>query len=134
MQYINQYALLSFTNTTNPRLYPCKRGKSVLSCTSEGVSLKMSVPLSQAKIVKVQDTTNPDDLRLLDGPVEALKAGEAVGLPTETVYGLAANCLSPFGIRKIFKIKNRPMDNPLICHIPHGRCWRCLNGSGVEGN
>lgn len=76
---------------------------------------KMSLP--QAKIVKIQDTTNPDDLRLLDGPVEALKAGEAVGMPTETVYGLAANCLSPSASEKIFKIKNRPMDNPLICHI-----------------
>ena len=67
----------------------------------------------QAKIVKIQDLLSS----LLDGPVEALKAGEAVGMPTETVYGLAANCLSSSASEKIFKIKNRPMDNPLICHI-----------------
>ena len=67
-----------------------------------------------AKIVKVSDASCYE---LLNGPVEALKAGEAVGMPTETVYGLAASCLSPSAAEGIFRIKNRPMDNPLICHI-----------------
>ena len=70
--------------------------------------------MTQAKIVKISDASTFD---LLKGPVEALKAGEAIGMPTETVYGLAANCLDPKASESIFKIKNRPMDNPLICHI-----------------
>lgn len=40
-----------------------------------------------------------------------------VGMPTETVYGLAANAFSPDAIVKIFEAKGRPQDNPLIVHI-----------------
>ncbi|MEE0929480.1 MAG: L-threonylcarbamoyladenylate synthase, partial [Acutalibacteraceae bacterium] len=46
-----------------------------------------------------------------------LKSGELVGIPTETVYGLAANALDGNSVEKIFKAKGRPMDNPLIVHI-----------------
>lgn len=46
-----------------------------------------------------------------------LKAGEVVAIPTETVYGLAANAFDDNAIDKIFKIKNRPNHNPLIAHI-----------------
>ncbi len=46
-----------------------------------------------------------------------LRAGEVVGIPTETVYGLGANALDVNAVRKIFKAKGRPMDNPLIIHI-----------------
>ncbi|MEG1551077.1 MAG: L-threonylcarbamoyladenylate synthase [Oscillospiraceae bacterium] len=48
---------------------------------------------------------------------ELLKNGEVVGIPTETVYGLAANALSSDAAAKIFKAKGRPQDNPLIVHI-----------------
>lgn len=43
--------------------------------------------------------------------------GEIVGIPTETVYGLAAIATNPTAIEKIFIAKGRPQDNPLICHI-----------------
>ncbi len=46
-----------------------------------------------------------------------LEAGEAVAIPTETVYGLAANALNPDALLKIFKAKNRPHFNPLITHL-----------------
>lgn len=46
-----------------------------------------------------------------------LKEGKVVAVPTETVYGLAADALNPSAIAKIFEIKNRPADNPLICHF-----------------
>lgn len=46
-----------------------------------------------------------------------LKSGELVGIPTETVYGLAANAFDGKAVEKIFKAKGRPMDNPLIVHI-----------------
>lgn len=46
-----------------------------------------------------------------------LSAGELVALPTETVYGLAANALNPQAVAKIFPAKGRPAHNPLIVHI-----------------
>ena len=48
--------------------------------------------------------------------VARLKAGEVIGLPTETVYGLAGRCDSKSTIENIYKIKNRPKSNPLIIH------------------
>ncbi len=46
-----------------------------------------------------------------------LCAGEVVALPTETVYGLAANALDEKAVAKIFQIKGRPAGNPIIVHI-----------------
>ena len=46
-----------------------------------------------------------------------LAAGEVVAVPTETVYGLAANAYDEAAVRKIFSAKGRPQDNPLIVHI-----------------
>ncbi|MCH5303304.1 MAG: threonylcarbamoyl-AMP synthase [Ruminococcus sp.] len=46
-----------------------------------------------------------------------LADGGLVAIPTETVYGLAANALNPNAVKKIFEAKGRPMDNPLIVHI-----------------
>lgn len=46
-----------------------------------------------------------------------LKAGGLVAIPTETVYGLAANALDGSAVKRIFKAKGRPQDNPLIVHI-----------------
>lgn len=49
----------------------------------------------------------------------ALLAGELVVLPTETVYGLAADAANPEAVEKIFEAKGRPSDNPLIVHVSH---------------
>ena len=46
-----------------------------------------------------------------------IKEGQVVVFPTETVYGIGANALDKEAVSKIFKAKNRPMDNPLIVHI-----------------
>ena len=46
-----------------------------------------------------------------------LKEGNVVGIPTETVYGLAADARNPEAVRQIFAAKGRPADNPLIVHI-----------------
>ena len=43
--------------------------------------------------------------------------GDLVAIPTETVYGLAGNALSADVVKKIFEVKNRPFNNPLIVHI-----------------
>ena len=46
-----------------------------------------------------------------------LRAGEVVALPTETVYGLAANALDEAAVAKIFQVKGRPAHNPIIVHV-----------------
>ena len=48
--------------------------------------------------------------------IKYLNKGECIGLPTETVYGLAANAYSNKATSKIFKLKRRPTNNPLIVH------------------
>jgi L-threonylcarbamoyladenylate synthase len=50
--------------------------------------------------------------------IALLKKGEVVAIPTETVYGLAANGLDENAIKKIFEAKKRPITNPLILHFP----------------
>ncbi|MBQ8623546.1 MAG: threonylcarbamoyl-AMP synthase [Oscillospiraceae bacterium] len=46
-----------------------------------------------------------------------INKGEVVGIPTETVYGLAADAMNEEAVKKIFKAKGRPADNPLIVHV-----------------
>src|SRR6185295_13504155 len=46
-----------------------------------------------------------------------LRAGEIVALPTETVYGLAANALDAVAVKRIFEAKGRPANNPIIVHV-----------------
>lgn len=48
---------------------------------------------------------------------QALRAGALVGLPTETVYGLAADANNPHAVAQIFQAKGRPADHPLIVHV-----------------
>jgi len=53
----------------------------------------------------------------LDDALAALRRGEAIGLPTETVYGLAADAHDPAAVRRIYALKGRPSDHPLIVHV-----------------
>ena len=48
--------------------------------------------------------------------INYLKNNECIGIPTETVYGLAANAYSRIAVSKVFKLKKRPKKNPLIVH------------------
>ncbi len=50
--------------------------------------------------------------------VEMLRHGEVVGLPTETVYGLAGDAFAPLAAARIFEAKGRPLTDPLIIHLP----------------
>lgn len=56
---------------------------------------------------------------------DRLRAGEVIALPTETVYGLAANALDENAVARIFQIKGRPAHNPIIVHVA---------GSEMAGN
>ncbi|MBQ8028921.1 MAG: threonylcarbamoyl-AMP synthase [Clostridia bacterium] len=57
---------------------------------------------------------------------KALREGKLVAIPTETVYGLAANALDEKAVRSIFAAKGRPSDNPLIVHISRLEQWDFL--------
>ena len=46
-----------------------------------------------------------------------LKAGDVAALPTETVYGLAANAFDPAAVARIYALKGRPPSNPVIVHV-----------------
>jgi L-threonylcarbamoyladenylate synthase len=60
---------------------------------------------------------NSDHPESIQIAAQILKNGGLVGMPTETVYGLAANALNGSAVARIFAAKGRPMDNPLIVHI-----------------
>ena len=53
----------------------------------------------------------------LQQAIDLLKNGEVVAIPTETVYGLAADAANDAALRQIYAVKQRPVDNPLIVHI-----------------
>jgi L-threonylcarbamoyladenylate synthase len=60
--------------------------------------------------------------------VELLRAGEVAALPTETVYGLAANAFDEKAVAQIFQIKGRPANNPVIVHVASVEmARRCVN-------
>jgi L-threonylcarbamoyladenylate synthase len=65
--------------------------------------------------------------------VELLRKGEIVALPTETVYGLAADALNPIAVAEIFETKERPRFDPLIVHLP-SRDWLAKIANVPEQN
>jgi L-threonylcarbamoyladenylate synthase len=60
---------------------------------------------------------------------QLLQSGELVAIPTETVYGLAANGLNPEAVARIFEAKNRPSFNPLILHVADTAHARALTSN-----
>ena len=57
----------------------------------------------------------------IDAAVQALRNGDLVAFPTETVYGLGANAQDPKAVRRIFEIKGRPTTHPVIVHLDSPR-------------
>lgn len=68
------------------------------------------------EIIRADAAAVSDDR--LRAAAEALAAGEIVAFPTETVYGLGANAHIDASVHRIFALKGRPQDNPLIVHLP----------------
>ena len=59
----------------------------------------------------------PPTEEALHRAVDVLRRGGLVGLPTETVYGLAADAENELAVRRIFAVKGRPSTHPLIVHL-----------------
>jgi L-threonylcarbamoyladenylate synthase len=73
---------------------------------------------------------SPSNQQLTEA-VSLLRAGEIIGMPTETVYGLAADASNAAAVAKIFAAKGRPADHPLIVHVANtdtAKQWASANG------
>lgn len=66
-------------------------------------------------MAQILDGTDP---RAIETAASALRAGELVAFPTETVYGLGADALNEHAVAQVFAVKNRPHFDPLIVHLP----------------
>ncbi|MEW7008840.1 L-threonylcarbamoyladenylate synthase [Lentilitoribacter sp. EG35] len=66
-----------------------------------------------ARILSLTDNKNS----ALQKAIELLQRGKPIAMPTETVYGLAADATNPEAITSIYETKGRPQFNPLICHM-----------------
>ncbi len=70
------------------------------------------------KVIKINPSEiTKKDIEILEEVGKSIREGEVVAFPTETVYGLGANACDDKAVRKIFELKGRPSDNPLIVHL-----------------
>jgi L-threonylcarbamoyladenylate synthase len=72
--------------------------------------------MNEAPEILTVDPILPDPATIARA-ADVIRAGGLVGMPTETVYGLAANALDPAAIARIYAAKGRPSHNPLIAHV-----------------
>ena len=71
-------------------------------------------------------TAGPASAETISHAVRLLWDGQVVGLPTETVYGLAGDALNPQALARIFEVKRRPLFDPLILHFADATAaWAC---------
>ena len=75
----------------------------------------MSTGKTGLQVIRV-DPERIEDEQLLPA-AKALRHGQLVAFPTETVYGLGANAIDPAAVARIIAVKGRPPDNPLIVHL-----------------
>ena len=80
--------------------------------------------MPETKLLPVHDLAA--DRESLETAAQILREGGLVAIPTETVYGLAANALDSDAVRRIYEAKGRPSDNPLIVHIAEVEDARAL--------
>jgi len=69
----------------------------------------------KGKIIRV--SPKKPEREFIERAAKIIKRGGLVAFPTETVYGLGANALNKKAVKKIFQVKKRPLDNPVIVHI-----------------
>ena len=106
------------TVATGSKHSPQGLGVQFLTCVGRGCRQIPAVEQQPHKVAEVLSTHTP---ALFAAAVRRaaglLRVGEVVALPTETVYGLAANALDTRAVGRIFEIKGRPAHNPIIVHV-----------------
>ncbi len=73
------------------------------------------IRMQKTEIIDIYDPER--DRENIKRAAELLRQGALVAIPTETVYGLAANALDAAAVKRIFEAKGRPRDNPIIVHV-----------------
>ena len=98
---------------------------AMLSVPSPAASVEASRPASASACAAASARAALEGLSLSDyllaevrRAAEILRAGGLVAFPTETVYGLGADARSPAAVARIFAVKGRPQDHPVIVHLP----------------
>lgn len=83
---------------------------------------RVSVKLGRSKPVEWDDSAMLEIIDCTAGSIKkaakALKDGNLVAFPTETVYGLGADATNEGAVRRLYTVKGRPVDHPVIVHIP----------------
>jgi L-threonylcarbamoyladenylate synthase len=104
------------------------RAPSFLACVGCGCGQIRAVDKKPPSSAEVLPTHTPELFRAaVRRAAELLRAGDVVALPTETVYGLAANALDARAVQRIFQVKGRPPHNPIIVHVAGmGMAKRCV--------
>ena len=80
----------------------------------------MGIFKKKTKIFKIKDIdglNSAEDRKAIAEAAKLIEEGSLVAFPTETVYGLGANALDAKAVKKVYKAKGRPSDNPMIVHI-----------------
>ncbi|OXB38904.1 Sua5/YciO/YrdC/YwlC family protein [Cryptococcus neoformans] len=103
----NPLRLFTMSSNTTP-IYQCQDWPAIDITPSSSSSHPLDSP---------HFSIPPSILPHLEEASKHLHSHKTVAIPTETVYGLAASSLDPEACRMIYKIKNRPSDNPLIIHV-----------------
>lgn len=89
--------------------------ESIKKYDAESLDTERACEFLETRIIHISEHTLEDEA--VSEVCSILRRGGIVALPTETVYGLAANALDEEAVKKIFVAKGRPQDNPLIVHI-----------------
>ena len=83
----------------------------------ESAAARRALKNLNKRIVAVRTRIEPADSALPEA-AELIRSGELVAFPTETVYGLGGDAGNPVAIKRIYDVKGRPANNPLIVHVP----------------
>ena len=80
----------------------------------------------------IENLDEKNKIQALEKAAELIKNGSVVAFPTETVYGLGANGLDEEACKKIFDVKRRKRDNPLILHVTNEDMVKNLSSEITE--
>ena len=80
----------------------------------------------------IEKLDGQNKIHALEKAADLIKNGSVVAFPTETVYGLGANGLDEEACKKIFDVKRRKRDNPLILHVTNYEMVRNLSSEITE--